>query len=151
MTENNETIPLPPAVEKLILKFLEVAKNLPLSDRGKDLAEKSVDAEASVRCPQCDEEYSATEIEILQDQIGPVKNLLHPKLRKTVKGMCPIVCIQCREVVSWLAPGKDDDGFVREKGKLYHIKFCPQCEPEQFDGKEVVTELVEKQLWRQYK
>lgn len=151
MKENEATIPLPPEIEKVILKFLEVAKNYPLSKRGEQIAATAVDSASTATCPHSGEQYPASEIEILQDQIGPIKNLLHPKFRKDVAGMCPVVCIRCREVVSWLAPGKDEEGFQREKGKLYHIQHCPKCDPEAFEGKEVATELIEKQLWRKYK
>ena len=135
---------------KAVNAFLQIARDLPLSQRGKNTTDLTMQG-GEVTCPHSKKLYDASEIEILHDQIGPVRNLLHPSLRSDMQGMCPVVCIKCREVVAWIKPGRDSDGFVTEPDKLYHIHHCPQCEPEAFIGKEVATELIEKQLFLQYK
>jgi len=64
--------------------------------------------------------------------------------KKLVKGLCPIVCVGCKEVIAYLQPGKDEDGFIRERGKTYHVKDCPQCNPSRFsktkDGSSILAE-----------
>lgn len=139
-----------PTAMTAIQEFLKVARDLPLSERGQKNSDITIRG-GEVTCPHSGKLYDAAEIEVLQDQVGSLKNLLHPSLRADVKGMCPVACIKCREIVSWLAPGKDRDGFTLEAGKIYHIHHCPQCEPQAFAGKEVVTELIEKQLFLKYK
>lgn len=139
-----------PEVKTAILEFMKIARDMPLSKRGAETSDVTIKG-GEVTCPHSKRLYDAAEIEVLQDQVGSVRNLLHPSLRSNVKGMCPVVCIKCREVVSWLDPAKDNDGFVLDPKKLYHIHHCPQCEPKAFSGKEVVTELIEKQLFLKYR
>jgi len=66
---------------------------------------------------------------------------------KLIQGMCPVMCASCREVVAYLEPGKDPDGFKRLADEVYHIEDCAQCNPDKFEGKEVETILVEKKAY----
>jgi hypothetical protein len=70
---------------------------------------------------------------------------------KDYKGLCPIVCIQCKKICAWLSPGQDKDGFKRVAGKAYHIDRCPECNPEHFKDRDQVTIIIEKQIYRQRK
>jgi hypothetical protein len=64
--------------------------------------------------------------------------------RKDVKGLCKVLCAGCKEVIAFVAPGKDEDGFVRVPGAVYHVVDCPTCNPDRFSKKEVVTIFAEK-------
>jgi len=64
-----------------------------------------------------------------------------------VKGMCGVMCMGCREIISYIAPGKDEDGFVREPNKIYHVKDCPQCNSERFKNKSAFSILAEKAVF----
>jgi hypothetical protein len=65
--------------------------------------------------------------------------------------MCPIVCVGCKEVIAYLAPGDDGDGFIRQKGHVYHVEDCPNCNPERFEGKTAGSTLLEKKVFLQQK
>jgi hypothetical protein len=145
-----KTIDLTPEVQAALIEFYKVAQNYPLSKAAQEHRRKIQSGEL-IECPRSKVLYDSKEVETIQDQIGPVINRLHPKLRSEVKGMIPVVCIQCREVVSWVPPGKDKDGFETKAGDIVHIYCCPACEPEKFIGKEVETPFIEKQLFLKYR
>ena len=144
----NKNEQLKPELQALILKFLEVTEYLPLSPAARKRNEDLTLGKA-ITCPYSGKVYAANEVEVLDNGHFKILNYLHPDLRRDLKGMCPIACIKCRDVVAWKAPGRDEEGFVMEPGKIYHIHYCPKCEPDKFKG-ETVTELIEKQLFRKY-
>lgn len=149
-SSKTESAGLSPALQRALVEFFRVAKHHRLSPSAVEHRRKVLSGELVV-CPVSDKLYESSEVEVLQDQIGPVHNLLHPSLRASVRGLIPVVCIRCREVVGWLEPGRDRDGFVLQKGVPVHIHCCPKCEPEKFAGKEVAAPLIEKQLFLKYR
>ena len=40
-----------------------------------------------------------------------------------------IVCLNCRDLVGVMSPGKERTGFVWERGKHYHVERCAVCTP----------------------
>lgn len=67
--------------------------------------------------------------------------------KKEVKGMCPVMCVGCREIIAFLPPDKDDDGFERKPNYTYHVKHCPQCAPEKHKNRESCCILAEKAVF----
>jgi len=138
---------LTPAAQQAILEFYRTARDLPRSEKAVEYIRK-IECGEIIECPVTGRLYESSRVERLQDQIGEVLNLLHPDERKHARGLVPVACIKCRQVVSWLKPGRDRDGFqTRADGSILHIYCCPGCEPEKFHGREVETPLIEKQLF----
>ena len=40
---------------------------------------------------------------------------------------CPVVCLQCKQVILRLEPIRDNDGFEFKKRHAYHVDTCPKC------------------------
>jgi len=40
---------------------------------------------------------------------------------------CPIVCLQCKQVILRLEPYVDNDGFKFKSRHAYHVDTCPKC------------------------
>lgn len=70
--------------------------------------------------------------------------------RHELEGQCPVVCMKCRQLIAYMKPGREANGFTRVKGKVYHAFRCPFCDEEMMqraiDGKPEV-QLVEKMIY----
>jgi hypothetical protein len=145
LKENNQ---LPANVQQLLHELLQILKDTPLSPRAQALRDGD-----AITCPSSGRVYDAQEVERLNNGYFEILNTIHPDLRKDLKGLAKVACVQCREVVAFLSPGKDKDGFVIEPEKIYHIHYCPRCEPDKFrvEGQAVVTELIEKTIFLKHK
>ncbi len=144
MSENK----LPENVQQLLRELFKLLKDTPLSKRAQELRDGTL-----VTCPVSGKVYEAAEVQRLNNGYFEILNTIHPEMRKDFRDLCPVACIQCREVVAFLSPGTDKDGFTVEKGKIYHIHYCPKCEPEKFKvpDQAVVTELIEKSIFLKHK
>lgn len=133
--------------EKALAEAINVVNSLPKPKF--ETFEAAQESKGQAKCACKQKWISITEIRPVVTPLGiEGTDSTCAECLKTVKGMCPIFCAGCREVVSYLAPGKDPDGFERERGKIYHIRDCPKCNPDKFDvedGEAVETILVEKE------
>lgn len=78
---------------------------------------------------------------------GAVDRICNPCM-DDIKGFCPIVCVQCREVIARIKPGKKKNGFTVLPGKAYHVQECPECGPEsKYKGKAVVVKTIEELIF----
>lgn len=67
--------------------------------------------------------------------------------KKMLNDMCPILCCGCREIVAYLPPGIDEDGFVKLKNTIYHVRDCPSCNPTKYNNKNAYCILAEKAIF----
>lgn len=125
--------------------YTHLLKNLPPIKTEKD----RLNEDGLIKCA-CDKKYiSCSEARMFNTGYTVIADTHCHDCLKDYKGLCPIVCIACKKIVAWLAPGKDGDGFTRLKGRSYHIQKCPDCIPEDFTDKDAVTVLIEKQIYKQ--
>lgn len=77
--------------------------------------------------------------------LGAVLDDICRECRKDTRQMALLVCVGCRQVVSRLAPHRDDSGFTFEPGGIYHVTACPVCRPALKEGQPSC--LIEKELY----
>lgn len=62
---------------------------------------------------------------------------------ETVKKLFAIVCVGCREVVSFGEPFKEPrSGFEWRSGRCYHVPKCPSCEGKIFESSPVIEQKI---------
>lgn len=56
-------------------------------------------------------------------------DILCADCRKEFEGWPRIVCLGCKSLMGFYKPGRQATGFVFERGRHYHIRQCPKCNP----------------------
>lgn len=57
-------------------------------------------------------------------------DLLCADCRRQFDGYPRIVCLGCRELMGFMAPGRQATGFEFVRHRHYHIASCPRCSPQ---------------------
>lgn len=114
--------------------------------------------EGFYKCIYCGKTHvPLSELQVLDTGIVKATNYICPECRKEFErmGVCPIVCIKCKNVVGYMSFGKTKSGFIMERGKPYHIEHCPQCtvmkdgesvEPIEFKQFKKINNIDEKEI-----
>lgn len=101
---------------------------------------------SKIRCKCCDKDYDKEYYTVCNTGYIIAKDGACLECRKTAKDCCPIVCVQCREVVAKLEPYTDKDGFEFKRNRAYHVDACPDC-----SSGNTSSMVVEKKIFIQEK
>jgi hypothetical protein len=85
---------------------------------------------------------------ILDTGLIKLPSSLCPDCRKEVGDYSHLVCVKCRRVVTSVKPHKESDGFIYEKGRLYHTLTCPVCD-EALRLPEAPVQILERHIFKQ--
>jgi hypothetical protein len=100
------------------------------------------------KCACCKKTIQLNDIRVIQSPVaGSVTDNVCKSCADTLKDLCPIVCVGCKLVVAKLDPGTNKNGFSLVPGRSYHIRDCPVCNKNKYEGKVIESKLVEEEIY----
>lgn len=107
--------------------MIQALQALPAVKAPMSVADNLLHHYGKIRCKCCSKDYDKDQYTICNTGYIIATDGACLECRKTAKDCCPIVCVQCKDVVARIEPYTDKDGFEFKRNRAYHVDTCPDC------------------------
>lgn len=81
------------------------------------------------QCEFCKKFTPLISMPVIDTGIVKAQEPLCAECLPTFKDQARVVCTNCKVVVLWVDPHKEDTGFEFKRSHVYHVNKCPKCLP----------------------